>query len=107
MRRGFFSASNVGCVTGITFAAEIETQAQDWFEQFGGHSKGRGFDGGSFNVSNIKNIINPVPIYGAGVNMAFETRAIRKIGGFDTALGAGTPARAAEDIFAFLLILAS
>jgi glycosyltransferase involved in cell wall biosynthesis len=103
--RGFFAAPNVGCVTGITFAAEIETQAQDWFEQFGGHSKGRGFDGGIFNKSNIKNIVNPVPIYGAGVNMGFATRAIRKVGGFDTALGAGTPARAAEDIFAFLQIL--
>ncbi len=30
--------------------------------------------------------------------MAFRTEALRSIGGFDVALGAGTPARGGEDI---------
>jgi hypothetical protein len=35
--------STVGCISGVVLPAELETQAQVQFEQFGGHSKGRGF----------------------------------------------------------------
>ncbi|MFD0524869.1 glycosyltransferase family A protein [Paractinoplanes durhamensis] len=30
-------------ISGVTLPAELETRAQLWFEQFGGHIKGRGF----------------------------------------------------------------
>ena len=35
---------------------------------------------------------------GVGANLAFRTRAIRALGGFDARLGAGTPARSGEDL---------
>jgi cellulose synthase/poly-beta-1,6-N-acetylglucosamine synthase-like glycosyltransferase len=38
---------------------------------------------------------------GSGNNMAFRTAALRAIGGFDEALGAGSPARGGEDLDVF------
>jgi glycosyltransferase involved in cell wall biosynthesis len=102
----FQAAPDVACVTGITLPAEIETQAQDWFEQFGGHSKGRGFQREILNIKkNLKHPLYPVPAYGAGVNMAFRKAALQEIGGFDVALGAGTITFGAEDSAAFAAVL--
>ncbi|MHB1568490.1 MAG: glycosyltransferase family 2 protein [Solirubrobacteraceae bacterium] len=39
--------------------------------------------------------------FGPGANMAFRTAALRAFGGFDVRLGAGTPARGAEDLLMF------
>jgi GT2 family glycosyltransferase len=39
--------------------------------------------------------------------MAFRPRVIERIGGFDTALGAGTPAMGSEDTLAFTQVLRS
>ena len=38
--------------------------------------------------------------------MAFRTAALRELGGFDEALGPGTPAQAGEDLLVFLRLLA-
>ncbi len=38
---------------------------------------------------------------GAGANMAFRATALRELGGFDVALGAGTPAHGGEDLELF------
>jgi hypothetical protein len=38
---------------------------------------------------------------GAGANMAFRTAALRELGGFDVALGAGSPAHGGEDLELF------
>ena len=43
--------------------------------------------------------------YGAGANMAFRRTALRRIGGFDLALGTGTPARGGEDLAALIGVL--
>ena len=39
----FSADSLIGCVSGLVLPAELDTTAQVSFEQFGGHSKGRGF----------------------------------------------------------------
>jgi glycosyltransferase involved in cell wall biosynthesis len=98
---------DVGCVTGMTLPREIETQAHVWFEQFGGLTKGRGFEMGVFNTSThaSQDPLFPAPAFGAGVNMAFASEALNKIGGFDTALGAGTPTKGGEDTAAYYDIL--
>jgi O-antigen biosynthesis protein len=46
-----------------------------------------------------------LPPFGAGGNMAFRREALTRIGGFDVAMGAGTPARASEDTLALTLVL--
>ncbi len=84
--------------------AEMETKAQEWFEQYGGHSKGRTvlrqlvFD---VSANRSQHPLYPLPPFGAGGNMAFTRSALARIGGFDPALGAGTPTRGGEDTAAF------
>jgi len=94
-------------VSGVIVPAELETRAQLWFEQFGGHSKGRGFRPDVFGPStaHIQSPLYPLPPFGTGANMTFRPGVIEKIGGFDTALGAGTPAMGSEDTLAFTQVL--
>ena len=84
----------------------LDTQAQVWFEQFGGHSKGRGCRPLVFeDVPGAQSPLYPLPPFGAGGNMAFRREVLDEIGGFDVALGAGTPARGGEDSLAFTRVL--
>lgn len=104
----FASESEVGAVSGLVLPAELRTQAQVQFEQFGGHSKGRGFQPQVFDRDYLREIqspLYPLPPFGVGANMAFRMQALREIGGFDTALGAGTATFGAEDTHAFSEVL--
>jgi glycosyltransferase involved in cell wall biosynthesis len=105
--KGFRAADNVACVTGMIVPREIETQAQDWFEQFGGHSKGRRIERFIANTTThrVPHPIYPIPAFGAGGNMAFKTSVIRALGGFDTTLGAGTFTFGGEDTAAFFYVI--
>lgn len=94
-------------ISGVVVPAELETRAQLWFEQFGGHSKGRGFRPDVFGpaITHIQSPLYPLPPFGTGANMTFRPGVIERIGGFDTALGAGTPAMGSEDTLAFTQVL--
>jgi O-antigen biosynthesis protein len=99
--RGFSAGPEVGCVTGMVLPAELRTQSQVWFEEFGGFCKGRGFEREIFNSNHPQSPLYPLPQFGAGANMAFRRSALENIGGFDVALGAGTPTKGSEDTYAF------
>ena len=94
-------------VSGVIVPAELETRAQLWFEQFGGHSKGRGFRPDVFSpaTAHRQSPLYPLPPFGTGANMTFRPGVIERIGGWDTALGAGTPAMGSEDTLAFTQVL--
>ena len=94
-------------ISGVIVPAELETRAQIWFEQFGGHSKGRGFKPDVFSpaTAHIQSPLYPLPPFGTGANMTFRPGVIERIGMFDTALGAGTPAMGSEDTLAFTQVL--
>ncbi|MEU4237213.1 glycosyltransferase family 2 protein [Actinoplanes sp. NPDC026619] len=94
-------------ISGVTLPAELETRAQLWFEQFGGHSKNRGFTTAVFGPrsGSEQSPLYPVPPFAIGANMAFRPGVIERIGMFDTALGAGTPAMGCEDTLAFTQVL--
>jgi GT2 family glycosyltransferase len=99
---GYVDDPDAAVICGFMAPAELCTEAQLWFEQWGGHSKGRGlvkavFRPGSYDQSPLY----PLPAFGSGGNMAYRRAAIERIGGFDVALGAGTPAMGAEDTRAF------
>jgi O-antigen biosynthesis protein len=102
---GFARGSDVGCVTGLILPASLDTEAQVLFEELGGHSKSRGFKPAIFSRHGPQSPLYPRPPFGAGGNMAFRRETLMKIGGFDTALGAGTPARGAEDTLALTLTM--
>lgn len=105
--RGFASRDGIDCVTGPILPAELETVAQHLFEAFGGHSKGRGFERAVFDRStrHQQSPLYPLPPFGAGGNMAFRRASLRRVGGFDVALGAGTSARGGEDTEMFSRLL--
>ncbi|GGK91568.1 glycosyltransferase [Mangrovihabitans endophyticus] len=94
-------------VSGVIVPAELESTAQLWFEQFGGHSKGRGFTPDVFSpaTAHRQSPLYPLPPFGTGANMTFRPGVIERIGGWDTALGAGTPAMGSEDTLAFTQVL--
>jgi len=104
---GFARGDDIGCVTGMIVPARLDTQVQEWFELYGGHSKGRGFSPAVFSRHDPQSPLFPLPPFGAGGNMAFRREALTRIGGFDVAMGAGTPARASEDTLALTLVLLS
>jgi GT2 family glycosyltransferase len=105
--RAFSVCDGVGCVTGLILPSELETPSQVLFEQFGGFAKGfrrRVYDlgpnrppDGLFPYTAGK--------FGSGPNMAFNTAALRDIGGFDVALGGGTPVLGGEDLAAYYGII--
>lgn len=97
----------VVAASGVVVPAQLDTQAQIWFEQFGGHSKGRGFNADLFSQAtrSTQHPLYPLPPFGVGANMAFRTETLRMLGGFDEALGAGTPCQGSEDTRMFTDIL--
>ncbi|MET9613660.1 glycosyltransferase [Kitasatospora indigofera] len=100
--------ASVGCVTGLVLAAELETEAQVLLEQYG--SSARGYATRSWSLGDRADdplVQFSVGRFGCGANMAFRTDVLRGFGGFDTATGAGTPARGGEDLLAFLHVLSS
>lgn len=105
--RGFVEHPDADAVSGMILPAEIETAAQLWFEEYGGHSKGRGFTPAVFcwKGRSTQSPLYPLPPFGTGGSMAFRRQAIERIGGFDCALGAGTQSLAGEDTAAFSTLL--
>lgn len=104
---GFCTVAGAAAVSGSVVPAELETEPQLWFEQYGGHTKGRGFHSAVFRGDDPdgQSPVYPLPAFGVGANMAFSVAALQAIGGFDTALGAGTATLGGEDTLAFSQIL--
>jgi polysaccharide pyruvyl transferase WcaK-like protein/GT2 family glycosyltransferase len=102
---GFGRGDDIGCVTGMILPTRLDTRVQEWFERSGGHSKGRGFASAVFSRHGPQSPLYPLPPFGAGGNMAFRREALSRIGGFDVAMGTGTPACASEDTLALTLVL--
>ncbi|MGY1786738.1 glycosyltransferase family 2 protein [Geodermatophilus sp. SYSU D00698] len=109
LTRALTERPQAAAVSGLVVPAELATRAQVWFEQFGGHSKGRGFTPADFGPGSgdRQSPLYPLPPFGVGANMAFRTAALRAVGGFDAALGAGTLTHGAEDTRVFTDLLRS
>lgn len=100
LRRSFADPRTL-CVTGLTLPIELETPAQVWFERTNGF--GRGFTRLVLDGA----VLTPyrAALAGAGVNMAIRRDVLQRLGPFDEALDAGTPARSGGDHEMFLRIL--
>jgi glycosyltransferase involved in cell wall biosynthesis len=99
LARGFTAAPRVAGVSGVVLPAVLDTPAQRMYEEFGGHSKGRGFTAEVFDAASHarQHPLYPLPPFGVGASMAFDRAALLRTGGFDVALGAGTLTRGGED----------
>jgi glycosyltransferase involved in cell wall biosynthesis len=109
LARGFSDHPEADAIAGIMVPAELDTWAQIWFEQYGGQNKLRGFTPAVFSpaTASTQSPLFPLPPFGSGGNMACRTSALTRIGGFDEALGPGTPSRASEDTRVFTDLLYS
>ena len=100
-------------MTGLVVPAELETPAQIFFEQ-SGSGLDRGYApltferAGRFQISRRAGmrmraaaagpVLYEMGELGLGSNMAFRVAALRAAGGFDEALGTGTPTHGGEDL---------
>jgi GT2 family glycosyltransferase len=109
LARGFAENPEADAVTGVMAPGELETWAQVWFEQFGGHNKLRGFMPAVFSpqTAHIQSPLYPLPSFGSGGNVAFRAASLARIGGFDIALGPGTASMSNEDTRLFTDLLCS
>jgi GT2 family glycosyltransferase len=107
LARGFYEHPEADAVAGIMVPEELETDAQVWFEQYGGFNKHRGFTPAVFSpgTARVQSPLYPLPPFASGGNVAFRTSSLARVGGFDIALGPGTPSMASEDTRVFTDIL--
>jgi GT2 family glycosyltransferase len=102
----FAGDETVAAVTGLVLPAELETEAQVLFERY--RSFGRGFAARRVAPKSgapLARRWGAAGDYGTGANMAFRRSVFGLIGGFDPALGAGTPTRGGDDLEMFFRVL--
>ncbi|MFI5839330.1 glycosyltransferase [Catenuloplanes sp. NPDC051500] len=89
-------------ITGVVVPSALDTEAQLWAERL----SGRTFVPVRFGpaTEHVRHPLEGVPPLGAGTNMVFRPGVLERIGGWDVALGAGTPAGRSEDMLAFLQV---
>jgi glycosyltransferase involved in cell wall biosynthesis len=108
LKQGFTHPSDPIAVCGVMLPAELETEAQIRFEQFGGFNKGRSLFPEVLRADSPRiNPLYPLPAIGSGGNMAFRLHALRAAGGFDPFLGAGTRTHGGEETKVFAVLLRS
>nr|WP_296773663.1 glycosyltransferase [Rhodococcus sp. (in: high G+C Gram-positive bacteria)] len=105
--RGFSRDAQVTCVSGIVPSGEIRTQAQAYFDRRVGWA--------SSVTPRIYDLANPpadvplfpfqVGMYGTGANFAVRRDRMFDLGGFDEALGVGSPTNGGEDLDMFFRVL--
>ncbi len=98
-----FAEPGVTAACGMVLPLELESEAQKRFEQYGGFSKGmerRTYDLCSGRAA--RPLLYPYlgDLFGGGNSMAFRREELLAAGGFDPALGAGSPTGGGEDIYA-------
>jgi len=119
----FVREPSLDAVSGVILPTELSTPAQVWYEAYyGGFSGERTFDPvtivpddvpGTMRHARVAAVrpdgtvrkrfaVYGIGAYGAGANMAFRRELLEAVGGFDTTLGAGSPARGGEDLAMFV-----
>jgi glycosyltransferase involved in cell wall biosynthesis len=104
----FALSPEVEAVGGLVRPEVLDIEAQLWFEEFyGGFSKSLRRHIVSLAQPDRADPLFPYAPgrYGAGCNMAFRRSTLDRLGGFEPALGTGTPARGGEDLAIFLRLV--
>jgi GT2 family glycosyltransferase len=101
-----FADPDVMAVTGLVLPFELETEAQQLFERYGGFA--RGFERRWFRVGpgeSASRLHLGTGKFGTGANMAFRRSVFDEIGTFDPALDVGTVTNGGGDLEMFFRIL--
>ena len=107
LARVFAEQPEVMAVTGLVVPYELETEAQQLFERYGGF--GRGFEPHTYRVdhnSGTRDLFHIHPgKFGTGANMAYRRSVFAHIGPFDPALDVGTVTNGGGDLEMFFRVL--
>jgi glycosyltransferase involved in cell wall biosynthesis len=100
--RGFARAPEVACVTGLVASASLEWPAEQYFDGrvwWSSSCEPTVYDGDC-----ARSALYPYAAgaFGTGANFAAHGEVLRKIGGFDESLGAGSPCDGGEDLDIFV-----
>lgn len=105
--RGFRAAPDVACVTGLIATAEIENEAQLYFHLRAGW--GMVCEQRIFDLVDHRDDAALYPysggVFGSGANFAVSRKALKEVGDFDEALGAGTLSAGGEDLDMFIRVI--
>ncbi|HTU84416.1 MAG TPA: glycosyltransferase [Solirubrobacteraceae bacterium] len=115
----FARESDLAAVTGLVVPAALDTPAQIFFEQ-SGSGLDRGYEAltferdGRFRIRRRSTEDGSERVHsmyktgelGLGSNMAFRASVLRAMGGFDVALGTGTPTHGGEDLAMLMELIA-
>ncbi len=104
---GFGQADDVACVTGLVATAEIDNAIQLYFHHrsaWGTELSQRIFD---LTDNRDDSPLYPYSagIFGTGANFAMTKSALKELGPFDEALGAGSPCGGGEDLDMFMRVI--
>lgn len=109
LRRGFGRAAGVVAVTGLVLPYRLDTPTELAFERAVGWANKGALEPIVVDLAARRPASPLFPFdvggLGSGNNMAFDAATLRRIGGFDDALGTGSPARAGDDLDIFLRVL--
>lgn len=104
---GFEHGPRVGCVCGLVPSAEVLTPSQSYFDRRVDWA--RRCDSARYDIASPEDddLLFPfhVGLYGTGANFAVRKGVVTDLGGFDEALGIGSPAQSGEDLDMFIRIL--
>jgi O-antigen biosynthesis protein len=101
----FSSDGDVAAVTGLVVPQELETDAQLYFEEYGGFSCGFQSRRFCWSGSAATSWRGEIMECGTGANMAFRRLLFDRVGHFDTALDAGTLTGGGGDVEMFFRVL--
>jgi GT2 family glycosyltransferase len=98
---------DVACVTGLILPLELEADSQLLLEQYAGF--GKGFRRHTYRLPEAREH-DPLFPYtagtmGSGASTVLRADVARRVGGFDTTLGPGTPTTGGEDLDLYIRVL--
>jgi GT2 family glycosyltransferase len=99
IKRSFADRPDAMALTGLVMPFELETEAQELFERYGGF--GRGFERRWYRVDDGQNAATEhigAGKFGTGANMAYRRAIFGEIGLFDPALDVGTVTNGGGDL---------
>lgn len=99
VREAFATQPAARCLTGLVLPLELETRSQMMLERFACTTGTSPLpDPASGGIAGGAVIPRGVRRFGQGANLVFPTAHLRRIGGFDPALGPGTPSSGGDDL---------
>jgi GT2 family glycosyltransferase len=101
----FAEDTDVMAITGLVVPYELETEAQQLFEEYNGFGRGFRRKWYSENNKSVASVHGGTGKFGTGANMAYRRSLFDRIGYFDPALDVGTVTNGGGDLEMFFRVL--